>query len=47
MIILTALLPAFQPAAAADFITEAPEGKAVEYYADFLNFDNTVGFMGD
>ena len=27
MIILTALLPAFQPAAAADFITEAPEGK--------------------
>ena len=47
MIILTALLPAFQPAAAADFITEAPEGKAVEYYADFLNFDNTVGFMDD
>lgn len=34
-------------AEAADIITEAPAGKAVEYYADFQNYDNTFGFMGD
>lgn len=32
---------------AAEIITVAPEGNSVEYYADFLNYDNTFGFMGD
>lgn len=55
-LILTALLCCFATQAVANdgsndeeqvIITEAPEGEAVEYYADFLNFDNTLGFMGD
>lgn len=38
---------AAMPAAAVDIITTAPEGEKVEYYADFSNWDNTFGFMGD
>lgn len=44
---ITLLLPAFAPAATSDIITAAPEGKTVEYFADFDNFDNVFGFMGD
>lgn len=41
------LLPAAMPAVARDIITTVPAGKTMEYYADFENFDNTFGFMGD
>lgn len=44
---LITLLPAVMPAAARDIITGQPEGNVKEYYADFQNFDNTFGFMGD
>ncbi|MBD5232941.1 MAG: hypothetical protein HDS65_02050 [Bacteroidales bacterium] len=47
LISLIALLPALQPAVASDIITEQPAGKVLEYYADFENFDNLFGFMGD
>lgn len=46
-IILSVLLSASLPAAAVDIVTTPPEGEVVEYYADFQNFDNTFGFMGD
>lgn len=47
IITVITLLPATQPVAARDIITVQPAGSAVEYYADFENFDNTFGFMGD
>lgn len=31
----------------ADVIDTPPEGRAVEYYADFRNYDDMYGFMGD
>lgn len=56
LISLIALLPALQPAVAGNraaenpadnIIKERPAGKVVEYYADFQNYDNVFGFMGD
>lgn len=47
IILLITLLPALLPAAARDIITTQPEGKVVDYYADFQNFDNTFGFVPD
>lgn len=47
LISLITLLPALQPAVARDIITEQPAGQVVEYYADFQNYDNLFGFMGD
>lgn len=47
LISIITLLPALQPAVARDIITEQPAGEVIEYYADFQNFDNLFGFMGD
>lgn len=41
------LLSASMPATALDIISTVPNGEKVSYYADFQNFDNTFGFMGD
>lgn len=41
------LLSVSMPAAAVDIVTTPPAGETVEYYADFQNYDNTFGFMGD
>ncbi len=42
-----AAAPLAMAATAEDVITTPPDGKEVEYYADFLNYDDIYGFMGD
>lgn len=37
----------FASVSAQEIITTVPQGNVVEYYADFQNFDNYFGFMGD
>lgn len=47
LISIITLLPASSPAVARDIISGQPAGEVVEYYADFMNYDNIFGFMGD